>query len=71
MNDRFKRKHYIKEAAGHTAVKIMKIWLNMIDVRMNYKGKCKYEESLMCPLCGEVSDNTEHLLERNRTRKYT
>ena len=37
---------------------------------MNYKGKYK-DESLMCPLCGEVSDNIEHLLECNTTRKYT
>ena len=71
MNDRFERKHYVKEAADHTAVKIMKIRLNMIDVPMNYKGKYKEEESLMYPLCGEVSDNTEHLLECNTTRKYT
>ena len=30
VNDSFERKLYIKEAAGHTAVKIMKIRLNMI-----------------------------------------
>ena len=71
MNDSFERKLYIKEAAGHTAVKIMKIRLNMIDVRMHYKAKYKVEKSLMCPLCGEVSDTTEHLLECNTIGKYT
>ena len=49
----------------------MKIRLNMIDVRMNYKGKYKGEESLMCPISGAVSDNTEHLLECNTTGKST
>ena len=29
VNDRFERNHYINEAAGHTAVKYMKIRLNM------------------------------------------
>ena len=43
----------------------------MIDLRMNYKGKYQYEESLACPIYGEVSDNTEHLLQYNKTRKYT
>ena len=38
---------------------------------MNYKGKYKYEESLMCPLCGDVSVNTEHLLGCDTTRNYT
>ena len=45
VNYRFETKHYIKEAAGHTAVKIMKIRLNM----MNYKGEYKDDESLMWP----------------------
>ena len=46
------------------------IYVLKVDVRINYKGKYKDEESLMCPLCGEVNDNTEHLLECN-TEKYT
>ena len=34
-----KENSILKDTAGHTAVKIMKIRLNMIDVRMDYKGK--------------------------------
>ena len=63
VNDRFERKQqYIKEAAGHTAVKIMKMRLNVIDVRLNYKGKYKEEESLMYPICGEELVTTLLLL---------
>ena len=32
VNDRFERKLYIKEEAGHTTIKIMNIRLNMIDM---------------------------------------
>ena len=39
---------------------MMKIRLNMIETKSNYKGMFKTE---ICELCKETEDTTEHLLE--------
>ena len=36
--------------------------VNMIDVKMNYKGKYK---DMKCPVCKTEEDTTEHLFECN------
>jgi hypothetical protein len=69
LNDKFEMKQYIKEVAGNTAIKIMRVRLNMVDVRMNYKGS--HGGDLSCPLCRVENDTTEHLLLCKTNRKYT
>ena len=41
-------------------IMIMKMRLNMIDVKCNYKSKFT---NLNCELCGKEDDTTEHLFE--------
>ena len=45
---------------------MMKLRLNMVNVKCNYKGS--YKEYL-CPLCSESDDTTEHLFQCEVTRK--
>ena len=60
-DDKFERKNYIIEERGNKIIKIMKIRLNMAECRCNYKGM--YGNEIMCPLCQEEEDTTEHLLQ--------
>ena len=57
----FKRKEYIDNLDSETAIGILKIRLNMIEVKHNYKGK--YKEELKCPICRTNGDKTEHIIE--------
>ena len=50
----------MKELSGNKIVKIMRLRLNMIKVRMNYKRI--WEGNLKCPLCIKEEDTTEHIL---------
>ena len=59
---------YLKRSINKaTIINIMKLRLNMIDVKCNYKGK--YKNDLICPVCKIENDTTEHLFECNIIRK--
>ena len=66
----FKRKKYTKKGSlsFNDAKSIMKLRLNMIEVKNNYKGST---ENDTCDLCGEKNDTTEHLFECKEIRKQT
>ena len=53
------RKEYIERLKTKEAIMIMKMRLNMIEVKCNYKSKFT---NLNCELCGK-EDTTEHLFE--------
>jgi hypothetical protein len=50
---------YINEIDGHNVIEILKMKMNMIEVKTNYKGK--YGKEVKCPICEEEEDTTEHL----------
>ena len=54
------RKEYIERLKTKEAIMIMKMRLNMIEVKCNYKSKFT---NLNCELCGKEDDTTEHLFE--------
>ena len=56
-----KREKYIDETSKEETRKIMKVRLNMLDLKMNYKGK--YPDNRECPVCKISDDTTEHLFE--------
>ena len=65
----FKRKKYTKKGNMdfHTTRSIMKLRLNMTEVKSNYKG---ITESDTCDLCSETSDTTEHLFQCKEIKKH-
>ena len=60
VDDNFGRKRYMKELSGNIARQVLKLRLNMIDVRMNYRGS--NEGNIKCPLCKTEDDTTEHIM---------
>ena len=62
-----KREKYVDETNKDEMTGIMKLRLNMIDLRMNYKGK--YPENTRCPVCKSSDDTTEHLFECKEIKK--
>ena len=58
----FERKKYLDETDKVTMRNILSRKVNIIDVKMNYKGKYK---DMKCPMCKIEEDTTEHLFERN------
>ena len=44
----------------------MKIRLNMIDVKNNYKGK--YKNDRICPICKRENDTIKHLFQCTKVR---
>ena len=61
------RKEYITNLDSNTARNIMKIRLNMIEVKCNFKGKWK--ANLACPFCKIEQDTTEHVLRCNKLKE--
>ena len=51
----------------NTAKSIMKLRLNMLELKCNYKGKKNNE---ICDLCGDKNDTTEHLFECRAVKKH-
>ena len=45
----------------------MKLRLNMLELKCNYKGK---ENNEICDLCGDENDTTEHLFECRAVKKH-
>ena len=64
----FKRKRYTKmgNIDFETTKTIMKLRLNMIEVKSNYKG---ITDSDTCDLCNETSDTTEHLFQCKKIKE--
>ena len=62
-DDKWERKIYIEQCKGGIVKDIIKIRLNMWDLKKNYK---KEEEQPLCPLCEIEEDTTEHVLKRGR-----
>ena len=61
-DDTFKMKEYIIEGESEEVKKMMKIRLNMIEIKGNFKGNFRDGE-YKCPLCKKENDGTEHLYE--------
>ena len=56
----FERRKYLEVMDGKTAVKVLKMRLNMMEVYGNFKGNLYLER--LCPLCQKEEDTTEHLI---------
>ena len=54
------RKKYIEELEYNESITLLKLRLNMLETKCNYKGN--YKESQKCHFCND-DDTTEHLLE--------
>lgn len=57
--EHFIREEYLKLHDTNTVVSILKIRLNMIDLKCNYKGY--YMNDLKCSVCKEHPETTEHM----------
>ena len=57
----FDQENYIEELQFEDSIEMLKIRLNMIETKSNYKGTFKTE--FICELCKETEDTTEHLLD--------
>ena len=64
----FETQDYIKSCPMMKVKKIMKVKLNMIELKANFKGK--YSD-LICPACGEQNETTEHVIVCEEYRKLT
>ena len=72
----YSQKQYKSELDFKRCILMMKIRLNMIEVKCNYKGI--FKDNLKCEICKSDNDTTEHLLKctsnkliQNRTEKLT
>ena len=72
----YTQKQYLKELDFKRATMMIKIRLNMIETKCNYKGI--FKDNLKCELCKSEDDTTEHLLKctsnnttQNNTEKLT
>ena len=59
VTDKWERKEYIDKMHGTLACDVLKIRLNMWNLKMNYK---KNDADLLCPKCLIEEDTTEHVL---------
>ena len=57
----FTQEQYLEELEFRDSVKMIKIRLNMIEVKCNYKTSYAYNKK--CELCKGQEDPTEHLIE--------
>ena len=58
------QEQYLEELEFQDSIKMIKIRLNMIEVKCNYKTN--YANNKKCELCKEQEDTTEHLIECKR-----
>ena len=54
------RKEYIDEMEYIDCVTMLKLRLNVVETKCNYKGKFPIDQK--CEICHEEQDTTEHLL---------
>ena len=57
----FKQERYLEELSFTDSIEMIKIRLNMIETKCNYKGMFKTNK--LCEICKINEDTTEHLLE--------
>ena len=56
----FSEKEYLSKLEFNKSIDMLKIRLNMIETKCNYKGS--YKNNIKCELCLEENDTTEHLI---------
>ena len=61
---KFEKQEYIRSCKMEEVKKIMKVRLNMVELKANFRGK--YEDTT-CPACNEEEETTEHDI---RCREY-
>ena len=64
----FKTEEYIKTSNIETSTQIMKLRLNMVEARANYKAN---NTSVTCGACKEEDETTEHLLQCKKYKELT
>ena len=64
----FEKQSYIKDCPMAKVKKIMKLKLNMVDLKANFKGKYR---DVLCPACGVEEETTEHVLTCEEYKKLT
>ena len=57
----FEKQEYLEKCSTMTAKQIMKVRLNMVDIKMNYKSK--YKDDLLCMACGKEEESSEHVIQ--------
>ena len=62
-----KRENYVDETDKMTMRNIMKIRLNMLELKANFKGN--HKTNTKCPACKVSEDSTEHLFECERIKE--
>ena len=60
------RKDYVKEGRMEEVKKIMKVRLNMTELKANFPGK--YHDRT-CPACGKNDETTEHVIQCDAYKK--
>ena len=63
--EKFEQKKYLEELTFEDTIEMMKLRLNMIEVKCNYKGM--YKNNLRCDVCKSSDDTTEHILQCKQT----
>ena len=61
----FERKTYLEAFDFSDSIEMIKIRLNMIETKSNYKGM--FKQNIKCDVCKVENDTTEHLLECKET----
>ena len=64
----FEKQDYIKDCPMNKVKKIMKLKLNMTELKANFKGKYR---DIICPACGVEEETTEHALACEEYKKLT
>ena len=64
----FEQKTYLEELDYCDSIDMIKIRLNMMETKCNYKGKSK--QTITCEVCKMADDTTEHILQCKETRQY-
>ena len=68
FTDAFGRKEYVEKCQMGNVKEIMKLRLNMVELKANFKGK--YGD-VKCPACGEDDETTEHVIKCKEYKRIT
>ena len=63
----FKKQDYLNKLTMQEAKQIIRVRLNMIDAKENYKAK--YGQDTKCVFCEDSNETTEHLFECGKIKK--